>query len=66
MGYLVAATAGYLGGDLVYHHRIGVDRSETSLEPRDFVPVIATGDLPPDQPRQRPTQRGGGGPCPSR
>jgi nitrite reductase/ring-hydroxylating ferredoxin subunit/uncharacterized membrane protein len=52
MGYLVAATAGYLGGDLVYHHRIGVDRSETSLEPRDFVPVIATGDLPPDQPRQ--------------
>ena len=52
LGYLLAATAGYLGGDLVYHHRIGVDRTETSLEPREFVPVMATDDLASDEPRQ--------------
>ncbi len=52
LGYLLAATAVYLGGDLVYRHRIGVDRSETSLEPREFVPVMATADLAPDEPRR--------------
>ncbi|OBB06254.1 hypothetical protein A5662_10250 [Mycobacteriaceae bacterium 1482268.1] len=52
LGYLLAAASGHLGGDLVYHHRIGVDRSETSLEPREFVAVIASDDLPADEPRR--------------
>jgi nitrite reductase/ring-hydroxylating ferredoxin subunit/uncharacterized membrane protein len=52
LGYMLAAAGGYLGGDLVFHHRIGVDRSETSLAPRDYVPVIALDDLVPGKPRQ--------------
>jgi nitrite reductase/ring-hydroxylating ferredoxin subunit/uncharacterized membrane protein len=50
VGYLLALTAGFLGGDLVFHHRVGVDRSETSLEPREFVPVLASSELVGDVP----------------
>ena len=52
LGYVLAVTAAYLGGDLVFRHRIGVDRSEISLEPREFVPVLASADLSPDEPRR--------------
>ena len=52
VGYLLAVTAAHLGGDLVFRHRIGVDRSETSLEPREFVPVMANADLAPDEPHR--------------
>ena len=52
LGYALATTAAYLGGDLVLRHRIGVDRSEISLEPREFVPVLASADLSPDEPRR--------------
>jgi nitrite reductase/ring-hydroxylating ferredoxin subunit len=52
LGYLLASAAGFLGGDLVFRHRIGVDRSETSLQPREFVPVMADAELPPGRPRR--------------
>jgi nitrite reductase/ring-hydroxylating ferredoxin subunit/uncharacterized membrane protein len=52
LGYLLAAVAGHLGGDLVFRHRVGVDRSETSLAPRTYVPVLASADLAPDEPRR--------------
>lgn len=52
VGYLLVASAGYLGGELVFCHRIGVDQSEPSLEPRQFQPVLATSDLEPDTPHR--------------
>lgn len=52
LGYLLTSSAGFLGGNLVYHHRIGVDRSETSLEPREFTAVLASDDLKSDEPRR--------------
>lgn len=52
LGYLLASTAGFLGGDLVFRHRVGVDRSETSLEPREFVPVMIAAELASDEPRR--------------
>jgi nitrite reductase/ring-hydroxylating ferredoxin subunit/uncharacterized membrane protein len=52
VGYVLAVSAGHLGGELVFRHRIGVDRSEPSLEPREFVPVIAASALEPDTPHR--------------
>ncbi|HEX3285718.1 MAG TPA: Rieske 2Fe-2S domain-containing protein [Mycobacterium sp.] len=52
LGLLLASSAGLLGGDLVFRHRVGVDRSETSLEPREFVPVMMAAELASDEPRR--------------
>ena len=52
LGYTLVASAGYLGGELVFRHRIGVDQSEPSMQPREFVPVLATADLEPDTPHR--------------
>ena len=56
----------YLGGDLVLRHRIGVDRSEISLEPREFVPVLASRPSITRRAPQGAARRGGGGACPPR
>lgn len=47
-GMLVSA---YLGGTLVYRHRIGVDHAHMGLEPRRFVPVLDAAELPDNDPR---------------
>lgn len=52
LGYCLVAAGSYLGGHLVFHHRIGVDQSEPGLQPRQFVAVLAAADLDPDTPRR--------------
>jgi nitrite reductase/ring-hydroxylating ferredoxin subunit len=44
-GWAVMAASSYLGGSLVYRHRIGVDHSDKELEPRQFTAVLAEGEL---------------------
>ncbi len=50
-GYAVAFASTYLGGDLVYRQRIGVNHAAAPL-PDDFVPVLADADLPEGEPRR--------------
>jgi nitrite reductase/ring-hydroxylating ferredoxin subunit/uncharacterized membrane protein len=38
-GYAVVGLAGYLGGELVYRHRIGVDHAQDDALPADWIPV---------------------------
>ncbi|MGH7277445.1 MAG: DUF2231 domain-containing protein [Candidatus Rokuibacteriota bacterium] len=47
LGFGVAMAAAYLGGNLVYHHRVGVDHADERgrSRPRDFVRVMADDDL---------------------
>src|SRR4051794_30595497 len=50
-GFAVATAAAYLGGNLVYSERIGVDHSdEGSVDA--FTPAIAGSDLPQNEPRK--------------
>ena len=49
-GYAVVLASGYLGGVLSYRHRLGVDHSGGSREPRRFTPVADVADLPDGQP----------------
>lgn len=44
-GFAVAMAAAYLGGNLVYGERIGVDHSAGAEPPQDFVPVLADAEL---------------------
>ena len=50
LGFAVSMASAYLGGQLVYSHRIGVDRATPTLPveppPADFVPVLAEAELP--------------------
>jgi nitrite reductase/ring-hydroxylating ferredoxin subunit/uncharacterized membrane protein len=50
IGYALLSGSAYLGGMLVYRHRVGVDHSDAELEPREFVAVLAEGDLPDGRP----------------
>ena len=43
---------GYLGGHLVYRHRVGVDQADRSREPRDFTPVLPLAELEDNRPRR--------------
>lgn len=45
IGYALLSGSAYLGGMLVYRHRIGVNHSNAELEPREFVAVLAEADL---------------------
>lgn len=45
-GYLVAGTSAYLGGNLVYGQRIGVDHAQREPIQNEFQPVYAEADLP--------------------
>jgi nitrite reductase/ring-hydroxylating ferredoxin subunit/uncharacterized membrane protein len=49
-GYAVVLASGYLGGILVYRHRLGTDHSVQANEPRRFVPVADVADLVDGQP----------------
>ncbi len=50
LGYGVAVLGGYLGGALVFRHRVGVDRGDARLVPRAFTAVLAQADLGEDTP----------------
>jgi len=47
-GYAVAGASAYLGGDMVYRQKMGVNHApdEESLEVQDFVPVLPAEQLP--------------------
>jgi len=51
LGWLVATSAAYLGGTLVYRKRIGVDHAPRP-EWTDFVAVLAEAELQPGAPRR--------------
>jgi nitrite reductase/ring-hydroxylating ferredoxin subunit/uncharacterized membrane protein len=55
-GYLVISVSAYLGGDLIYKDRIGVDHAAGQTPPEDFVPVLADADLLEGQPRRAGAQ----------
>lgn len=52
LGFAIASTAGYLGGDLVFGQQLGVDRTAGLSLPAEFVPVLAEADLPEGEPRR--------------
>jgi uncharacterized membrane protein len=52
LGYGVVLASTYLGGTLVYRHRIGVHHADDQLEPRDFVPTVPVDELVEDVPRR--------------
>jgi nitrite reductase/ring-hydroxylating ferredoxin subunit/uncharacterized membrane protein len=49
-GYAVVLAGGYLGGVLSFRHRLGVDHSVDSREPRRFTAVADAADLPDGEP----------------
>ncbi len=50
LGYSVAVIAARLGGQLVYKHRVGVDRTSGQTFPEEFVEVMAEAALENDKP----------------
>jgi nitrite reductase/ring-hydroxylating ferredoxin subunit/uncharacterized membrane protein len=50
LGYALSTAAAYLGGNLVYEQKIGVDHSAAEKLPDDFVRVAADSDVPPRKP----------------
>jgi nitrite reductase/ring-hydroxylating ferredoxin subunit/uncharacterized membrane protein len=50
IGYALAVSASYLGGELVFRHRVGIDHSDGRLTPRPFVAVLAESELDEDTP----------------
>jgi nitrite reductase/ring-hydroxylating ferredoxin subunit/uncharacterized membrane protein len=47
LGYAVSTMAAYLGGNLVYEQKIGVDHTAPEKLPGDFVRVAGDSDIPP-------------------
>ncbi|MDQ3920253.1 MAG: Rieske 2Fe-2S domain-containing protein [Acidobacteriota bacterium] len=45
LGYAVSSAAAYLGGRLVYGEQIGVDHTAAQEMPKEFVAVLAEGEL---------------------
>jgi nitrite reductase/ring-hydroxylating ferredoxin subunit/uncharacterized membrane protein len=56
LGYAVSIASSYLGGQLVYSHRVGVDRAKPTLPVEastgDFVAALPEADLPENTPRR--------------
>jgi nitrite reductase/ring-hydroxylating ferredoxin subunit/uncharacterized membrane protein len=50
LGYGVMARAAHLGGELVYEHRVGVDRTAGQKFPEGFVSVLPESKLENDKP----------------
>lgn len=50
LGYTLSTMAAYLGGNLVYEQKIGVDHAASDKLPEDFVRVAADSDVPPRKP----------------
>jgi hypothetical protein len=51
LGFLIAATAARLGGNLVYEHRVGVDRAAEKPLPDDFKVIIEEVELEDGKPK---------------
>lgn len=51
-GYATAGFSAWLGGNLVYHEKIGVDHTAGQPLPDDWVAVMDEHDLPEGQPRK--------------
>jgi nitrite reductase/ring-hydroxylating ferredoxin subunit len=49
IGYSVAGFSAYLGGDLVFRQKVGVDHSPNDIAVKDFTPVIALAQLSENQ-----------------
>ena len=56
LGYAVAAASAYLGGELVYDQRIGVNQVTGVEPPQEWVAVYPAPDLPENQPRRAEAQ----------
>jgi nitrite reductase/ring-hydroxylating ferredoxin subunit/uncharacterized membrane protein len=52
LGYVVANTAAYLGGHLVFGEQIGVDHTAAQVPPAEFVPVLPQAELAENELRQ--------------
>ncbi len=52
LGYGLMTTAAHLGGEMIYTHRVGVDRTAGQTFPTDFVSVLADSDLLESQPKR--------------
>lgn len=52
LGYAIGITAAYLGGELVYRQRMGVDHSQAPGATRDWVDALAADALREGQPRR--------------
>jgi nitrite reductase/ring-hydroxylating ferredoxin subunit/uncharacterized membrane protein len=50
LGFTVSAAAAYLGGHLVFAHKIGVDRSPEIGLPEDYKSIVPLVELPENQP----------------
>lgn len=46
LGYTIASASAYIGGDLAYGERIGMDHAPGQTPPDDFVAVLAEAELP--------------------
>jgi nitrite reductase/ring-hydroxylating ferredoxin subunit/uncharacterized membrane protein len=57
LGYAVMAYAAHLGGKMVYEQRVGVDRTDGEVFPKEFVPVLPESELQ-DQTPTRVTHDG--------
>jgi nitrite reductase/ring-hydroxylating ferredoxin subunit len=51
-GYAVLLASAYLGGRLVYHHRVGVDHAERDAAPAEFARALRDTELPEGQHRR--------------
>jgi nitrite reductase/ring-hydroxylating ferredoxin subunit/uncharacterized membrane protein len=51
-GFAVVMASAYLGGRLVYHHRIGVDHAQRDDQERGFERALPEAALPEGQPRR--------------
>lgn len=52
LGYGIMATAAHMGSEMVYTHRVGVDRTSGQTFPADFVAVLADSELAESQPKR--------------
>ncbi len=52
IGWVSMFAGAYLGGHLVYRHRVGVDHADRSPEPRRFTPVLAASELEEGRPHR--------------
>lgn|GEM_PF-5835334 len=52
LGYGLMTTAANLGGEMIYTHRVGVDRTSGQTFPADFVSVLAESELAESQPKR--------------
>jgi len=50
LGYAVMSYAAHLGGEMVYKHRVGVDRTEGQAFPTEFVAVLSETELRDEKP----------------